>query len=216
LTDKEATVVKVKQLPKRQRVRIALLYVSLLIFPITLYYFSPYIIVDAATNGIINASFVVFFLMFISALFIGRSWCAWLCPAGALQEMGNSINKKPAPGGRWNWIKWGIWLPWVVIIAVLAAQAGGYHTLDPFYQMDSGVTLAQPFWYMIYYIIIALCLLDGPFYDPRSPDSQPFQLASTTAKSGALQVHGMPDLHTRVSHEPGGAPDGARGTDGTR
>lgn len=73
-------MVKVKQLPKRQRIRIAALYFSLLLFPITLYYFSPYIIVDAATNGIINASFIVFALMFLSALFVGRFWCGWLCP----------------------------------------------------------------------------------------------------------------------------------------
>ena len=149
---------KAKQLPKRQRLRIAALYFSLLLFPITLYYFSPYIIVDAAANGIINASFIVFGLMFLSALFVGRFWCGWLCPAGALQEMGCAINNKPAPGGRWNWFKWGIWLPWILIIAILAMQAGGYHTVDPSYQLESGVALAQPYWYMIYYIIIALFL----------------------------------------------------------
>jgi ferredoxin-type protein NapH len=73
-------VVKVKQLPTRQRIRKALVIISLLLFPATLYYFSPAIILGGASEGIINASFIVFGLMFISALFVGRLWCGWLCP----------------------------------------------------------------------------------------------------------------------------------------
>jgi ferredoxin-type protein NapH len=92
-------MIKVKQLPRRQRIRKALLLVSLLLFPITIYYFSPYIIVDGAAQGIINASFLVFGLMFISALFAGRLWCGWLCPAGSLQECGAAINKR---AGSWR------------------------------------------------------------------------------------------------------------------
>ena len=84
-------MVKVKQLPRRQRVRKALLFVSLLLFPVTLYYFSPAIILQAASEGIVNASFIVFGLMFLSALVVGRLWCGWACPAGALQEFGQPL-----------------------------------------------------------------------------------------------------------------------------
>ena len=72
----------VKQLPRRQRIRKSLLFISLLLFPVTLYYFSPAIILQAASEGIINASFFVFGAMFVSALFVGRLWCGWGCPAG--------------------------------------------------------------------------------------------------------------------------------------
>jgi ferredoxin-type protein NapH len=69
---------KVKQLPKRQRYRKALLFVSLLLFPVTLYYFSPVIIMESGSQGIVNASFIVFGLMFVSSLFercsIPRVW----------------------------------------------------------------------------------------------------------------------------------------------
>ena len=68
-------MVKVKQLPRRQRIRKALLFVSLLLFPITLYYFSPVMIMESASQGVINASFIVFGLMFVAALFVGRLWC---------------------------------------------------------------------------------------------------------------------------------------------
>ena len=155
---------KVKQLPRRQRIRRALLFISLLLFPVTLYYFSPVIIMESASQGIINSSFIVFGLMFVAALFVGRLWCGWLCPAGALQEFGSPINDKATPGGRFNWIKWAIWIPWIGGIAALAIRAGGYHTVDPFYHFEGGVTLSQPLepeappWFMIYYIILALFL----------------------------------------------------------
>jgi ferredoxin-type protein NapH len=43
-----------KQSPTRQRVRKALIILSFLLFPITMNYFSPYIIVDGASQGIIS------------------------------------------------------------------------------------------------------------------------------------------------------------------
>jgi len=157
-------MVRVKQLPRRQRVRRALLFVSLLIFPATLYYFSPALILQGAAEGIVNGSMIVFGLMFLSALFLGRLWCGWACPAGALQEFGALVNNRRTPGGKFNWIKWFIWIPWVGLIIALAISAGGYHTVDPFYQLESGVTMALPLdgggppWFMVYYVIIALFL----------------------------------------------------------
>ncbi len=151
-------MVKVKQLPARQRIRQALLFISLLLFPLTLYYFSPVLIVQSAAEGIINASFIVFGLMFLSALFFGRFWCGWACPAGAMQECSAPINNKFARG-KFDWIKWGIWVPWIIIIAIMAIQAGGYRSVDPFYQLEGGVTVLQDFWFMIYYIVVAVFMV---------------------------------------------------------
>lgn len=149
-------MVKVKQLPRRQRLRKALLFVSFLLFPLTLYYFSPVLIVQSASEGIVNGSFIVFGLMFLAALFLGRFWCGWACPAGAMQEFGAPINNKPARGGKFDWIKWVIWIPWIVIIVVMAMRAGGYRAVDPFYQLEGGVTVLQDFWFMVYYIVVAV------------------------------------------------------------
>ena len=44
--------VKVRQLPARQRTRRTLLLVSFLLLPITLFYFSPYIIQQGAAQGV--------------------------------------------------------------------------------------------------------------------------------------------------------------------
>jgi ferredoxin-type protein NapH len=167
-------MIRLKQLPRRQRFRKALLFISLLLFPVTLYYFSPAIILQASSLGIVNASLIVFGLMFLASLFVGRLWCGWVCPAGALQEFGAPINDKTTPSGKFNWIKWIIWVPWIAGIAALAIGAGGYHTVDPLYQLEGGITLALPIgadgppWYMIYYIIILLFLGTAAIFGRRA------------------------------------------------
>ncbi len=153
-----------KQLPARQRIRKGLLLLSLLLFPVTLYYFSPVIVLNAAAQGVVNASLIVFGLLFAASLLVGRLWCGWVCPAGGLQEFGAAVNARPFRRGRGDWIKWAIWIPWLGGIVALAIAAGGYRRVDPFYNFDGGVTLALPLddggppWFLIYYIIVALFL----------------------------------------------------------
>jgi polyferredoxin len=156
----EVTLVRTRQLPARQRIRRALLLLSLLLFPITLYYFSPALIIQSAAEGVVNGSFVVFGLMFLSALFVGRLWCGWACPVGALQELGASINDRRVSGRRLDWVKWLIWIPWIGLIAAMTVRAGGYRAVDLFFQIDGGLTLLQsdPPWFIVYYIITALFL----------------------------------------------------------
>ena len=144
---------------RRQRIRKALIFISLLLFPITINYFSPYIIIDAASQGIINGSFVVFGLMLLSALLLGRLWCAWVCPAAGLQEVCLIINDKPTLGGKLNWVKWGIWIPWIGVIAIMAIAAGGYHTVDLLHLTETGVSVDEPIKYMMYYIVLGVFLV---------------------------------------------------------
>ena len=157
-------MIKVRQLPRRQRIRQALLLCSLLLFPVTLYYFSPALILQGAAGGVINGSAIVFGLMFLASLFVGRLWCGWACPAGALQEAGMPINNKRTPGGKFNWIKWAVWIPWVTLVAVLFVNAGGVQAVEPFLGVETRATLTQPLngggppWFLVYYIIVALFL----------------------------------------------------------
>lgn len=97
----------------RQQIRKLFLIASLLLFPITLYYFSPALIINAGLQGIINGSFIVFVLMLILSVPFGRFFCGYLCPAGGLQECAFLINGKSPRQGWKNYIKyiiWGVWL----------------------------------------------------------------------------------------------------------
>lgn len=125
-----------------------------LLFPLILDFFSPYIIIDSASNGIINGSFITFGLLFVFSLFLGRAWCSWACPAGGLQEISFSARDKKARGGKFDWIKYFIWVPWIGIIAFMVAKAGGYHQVDPFYLIKDNLSESEPASNLIYYIFL--------------------------------------------------------------
>jgi ferredoxin-type protein NapH len=151
-----------KQKTIRQRLRSALLLFSLLLFPITLNYFSPYLIMMGASQGVINGSFLVFAGMFVLSLFVGRLWCGWICPAGALGEVLQLVNNNPVNGRKIDWIKWAIWVPWIALIGFIAAKAGGYHGVDFLFGTVNGISVAgdadRPiqYAYVIYYGVISL------------------------------------------------------------
>lgn len=144
---------------KRQGVRNGLIFISFLLFPITIYYFSPALIIQGASEGIIAGSFIVFGLMFLSSLILGRAFCGWVCPAGGLQECCFSIVDKKAAGGKFNWIKYIIWVPWMAIIIWMAIEAGGLRTVDFLYQTQYGISVAEPQAYIIYYFFVLLMVV---------------------------------------------------------
>ena len=91
---------------KLQTFRKFLITFSMLLFPITIYYFSPYLIIMGALQHIINGSFIVFSAMLLFSMFFGRAWCGYLCPAGGVQECVSMINGAPARQGKRDRIKY--------------------------------------------------------------------------------------------------------------
>ena len=144
---------------KRQKVRKFLVILSFLLFPVTIYYFSPYLIIQGASEGIINGSFIVFCAMLFASLFFGRAFCGWLCPAGGLQECLTLVSDKKAKGGRRNWTKYAIWIPWIAIIATISISAGGFQKIDFLYQTTSGISVANTLSYIVYYAVLLLIVV---------------------------------------------------------
>jgi polyferredoxin len=162
-----------KQLLMRQRIRKALLILTFLSFPITMNYLSPYVIIDGASQGIVNGSLVVFLCMLVGSLFLGRLWCGWVCPAGGLQEMSEPVNRAAVNGRRIDWIKWAVWIPWILFIVWMAVKAGGYHSVDLLLDTRNGISVSgdanRPilYAYIIYYGVIALIFLPAVFIGRR-------------------------------------------------
>lgn len=127
----------------RQKVRKALLIIAMLLFPVTMWYFSPYLIIQAASEHIVNGSFIVFVSMFILSIFLGRVWCGYLCPAGGVQECVSMCNDKPAEGGWRYKIKYVIWVLWITGIIVTFILSKGDIRIDPFYMTDHGISISQ-------------------------------------------------------------------------
>jgi ferredoxin-type protein NapH len=144
---------------KRQNIRKALILISFLLFPVTIYYLSPYLIIMGAAEGIITGSFIVFIFMFLVSLFFGRAYCGWACAPGGLQECCTMVSSKRAKGRRLNYIKYIIWIIWISIIAAVFVNAGGIKKIDFLYMTDHGISVTAPQAYIIFYFVIMLIVV---------------------------------------------------------
>ncbi len=143
----------------RQKTRRLLLIVSLLFFPVTLYYLSPVLILTAGLEGIINGSFIIFAALLVGGVFFGRLFCAYLCPAGGLQECAFLANDKAPKQGWRNSIKYGIWAVWIAAVIFCYIHQGQIVRIDFFYQTEHGVSVSNIYGYIVYYGIVLLILI---------------------------------------------------------
>lgn len=150
-----------KPLVRRQGIRRSLLLLAFIAFPVTMNYFSPYLIVDAAFKGVVNGSFLVFASMFVGALVFGRLWCGWMCPAAGIQEPLMRVNARRVRS-RTDIVKWVIWVPWMALIVFGAVHAGGYTSVNALYGTVGGISVAgdadRPIVaaYVIYFLVVLL------------------------------------------------------------
>jgi len=133
--------------------------ISLLLFPVTLYFFSPAIIIFGVMEGIVTGSFILFALLLFTAIFIGRIFCSTLCPAGAVQDIMIDINNKHIRNFRITYIKWVIFTIWIGIILFLLYRSGGLSSVEPLYQTKYGISIYEPAGYIAYYIVLGIFML---------------------------------------------------------
>ncbi len=152
---------------KRQSIRKALILVSFILFPVTLYYFSPYLIIEALLQNVIAGSFIVFGLMLLTSIVFGRVFCGWLCPAGGLQEAATIINDKRSKFNKGKLIKYLIWFPWVSAIVFLSWMAKVRLRIDFFYQTWYGISISDPYGFIVYFAVVFLVMILALIYGRR-------------------------------------------------
>ena len=106
----------------------------------TFYYLSPYLIIMGAGERTASGSMVVFGVMALTALVLGRLFCGWVCPAGGLTEALFTVQNRKA-NNRFNWTRWLVWVPWMTVVVLVTLRAGGIERVDVLYQTDHGVSL---------------------------------------------------------------------------
>lgn len=153
---------------KRQRIRLLILLISFLLLPITIFYFSPALIVTGAFEGVVAGSMIMFALQFLFALIFGRAFCGWLCPAGGLQELEAMAVGKPSKLGWRTRIKYVIWVPWIVSIVVGACVVGGFSVVDPLYHTEGGISVSNLMGLAIYFGIVGLFFIPNLFLGRRA------------------------------------------------
>lgn len=152
----------------RQRIRKLLLILSLLLFPVTMWYFSPAIISMAMAEHVMNGSFFVFMAMLFLSPFLSRAFCGYLCPAGGLQECLIGVNEKPSKQGRREKIKYVIFTIWIIALIVLYCLGKGKPKIDFFYMTDHGVSVTDVYNYVTYYGVILILVLPAIIHGKRA------------------------------------------------
>ena len=153
---------------KLQRIRKFTLIISMLLFPVTIYYFSPYLIVMSAMQHIINGSFIVFCLMFVFGIFFGRLWCGFFCPTGGMSECFAEFSPKSPKQGWRNYLKYGIWIVWISGITACHILGKGEYKILPFFMTDHGISISQIGSFIIYYGIVILFLVPAIIHGKRA------------------------------------------------
>ncbi len=141
----------------RQKIRKGLILFSFFLFPAIFYYLSPVLIIQASSKGIINGSFILFFLMFLSSLFLGRAYCGWVCPGAGCQEA--IFSARDTKVTRGDHIKWLIWVPWISSIVFLTIRAGGYSRIDFFYMTTHGISIGNIQGVISYFIVLFVLIV---------------------------------------------------------
>jgi len=142
----------------RQNVRKLFLLISFVLFPITFYYLSPYLIIMGAGERTASGSMVIFALLLVTAIVLGRLYCSWICPGAGLQEALFPVQNRRADN-RFNWTRWLVWIPWMTVVVLTALRAGGIQHVNFTYQTAHGVSLTTADGagsYYMYFLVLAV------------------------------------------------------------
>ncbi len=149
-----------KGMATRQKIRLAILFLMVLLFPITMNYFSVFLIIEGSSRGIMTFSFFFWTAWVILALFFGRAACGYLCPLGAFQETKDRMVPKQLNNVKYLKItKYMLAVAWVGAIIYFAITAGGYQTVNLLYSTDSGVSIDRAEGWFTWGSIVLIVLL---------------------------------------------------------
>jgi len=139
--EREIPEVNKNQSTSRQRMRLSLIILSFILYPVTFAYVSCPIITEGAGLGIVTGGLVVFTLLFLGSLVLARLWCGFLCPAGGLQEVCNLAFRRPLLTKKLDWLKYLVFLGLFGSLALAIWSAGGLKTVELFYQTQNGISI---------------------------------------------------------------------------
>jgi ferredoxin-type protein NapH len=149
---------------KRQRVRRKILFFSFLLFPITLNYFSPYLMTSGTWERVATASLFVWLGVFATSLFVGRGFCGWGCPFHGLQLFWEKVADKPLKRvGYLGALKYVLWAAWVGGVVAGVVAVGGWRRVDLLYMTPIGVSVDSAGSLVTYYMLAGLALAPAAF-----------------------------------------------------
>ena len=130
---------------KYQKFRKTMLYLWFLVMPITFNWMSPVLIIVAGFQAVINLSYIIFGLWFLSSLVFGRAYCSLACQWGAIQEVFSySVPKKLGlkHKNKGRIAKYFVFAFWIIFVILGPLLAGGFiNGVSIFFPNEEGTTL---------------------------------------------------------------------------
>jgi len=141
---------------KRQNIRKAILIAMFFTFPVTIAWMSPAMPIIYGFFGIVTGAVVMFALLFVLSLFLGRAFCGFVCPGGGLSECLMRINDKTLKNRRLRVIKYIVWAMLVAATIASFVVAGGIAEVDLLAGLEDGwIFLLAPYRYIIYFGVLS-------------------------------------------------------------
>jgi len=146
--------------PTRQQARRALVIGLFLLLPITLNYYSPYLMTTGTAERIATASLFIWAAVFLTSPFVGRAFCGWGCPFNGAQTAWEGVGIGPLKRVRYlPAIKYALWAAWAGGVGVLAVAVGGWTRIEPFYMTERFVSIDSAGNLVTYYALVALAIV---------------------------------------------------------
>jgi len=144
---------------RRQKLRRALLVLFFLALPITLNYYSPYLMLSGTAEGVASFSLVFWLVVFVTSLVLGRSFCGWACPFNGLQQLWESVGTRTLKRVRYlPLVKYALWAAWVAGLGAAFRYSGGWTRFEPLYLTELGVSVTDPGNLVTYFMLVGLTL----------------------------------------------------------
>lgn len=144
---------------RRQRLRRTLIALFFLALPVTLNYYSPYLMISGTAERIATFSLVFWLAVFASSLILGRSFCGWACPFNGLQQLWESVGVKPLKSVRFlPAVKYLLWGAWAAAVFGIAFAVGGWQRFEPLYMTESGVSVTDAGNLITYFMLVGLTI----------------------------------------------------------
>lgn len=139
---------------KYVKTRLGFLTISTILFPVTFYYLSPMVPMNASIQGVVSGSLIVFLILLVLSIFIGRFFCSWLCPAGGIQDQLLQSRNKRVSVKKISWLKYVVWSFWLGTLLFLFKKAGGIKGIDFTFATDHGFSTTDLMSIIIYTIVV--------------------------------------------------------------
>lgn len=101
-------------------------------------------------------------------MFLGRSFCSWLCPGGGLQDQIGQSRTKRVSVKKIAWAKYVVWASWLGILLYLFRKAGGVKGIHFTFATDQGLSTTNVEALVSYTLVVMVFLLLSLIFGRRT------------------------------------------------